>query len=129
MIIRKLRDNKKQKDVTVGDVPKSKFSSIEKVVYQDESYRRHRYKLYSYPVGTKLVDGDYVKDVNKFKGSFSDAPIQVYSREGSEIVVDRSYLVHQLAGLYGEGRLNVYKFGGQPPYESIFERKFIEVIR
>lgn len=43
-------------------------------------------------------------------------------------MVDKERLVHQLLQEYGEGRINVYRFGGTPPYESVFERRFIEVV-
>lgn len=128
LLIKKLRDNKKQKDITVEDAPKSRFSGVEEVSYRDDSYRCHSYRLYSYPKNTELVSGQYKRYVTKYKGSREDAPIDLFAREGDEVVVERDRLVHQLVQLYGEGAFYVYKFGGTPHYNTFLKRTFIEVV-
>jgi len=128
LIIKKLRDNKKQKAVTVDDVPKGRFDSVTEVSFIDEKYRKHRYRLYEYLPSTTLVESDYVKDVTKFNGPIEDSPVDIYSQEDGETVVDLDRLVHQVVQEFGEGRINVYKIGGTPSYESVFQRRFIEEI-
>ena len=128
LIIRKLRNGKKQKDVTVDDVPRGRFDSIREIEYNDDKHRKHRYRLYEYLPGTTLVDSKYVKDATKFKGRVEESPVEIYSKEGDQTVVDLDRLVHQLVQEFGEGRINVFSIGGTPPYESIFQRRFVEVI-
>jgi len=125
--IRKFRDNKKGEDVTVEDVSKSSFNSIEEIAYTDGSYRRHRYKVYGYPRGSKPVQGRYKGFSTKYTGSFEEAPVDAFGREDGEIVVNKDELVHQLVQEYGEGQFYVYKFGGNPEQETLF-KGFVEVI-
>jgi hypothetical protein len=125
--IRKFRDNKKDEAVTVDDVPKSRFNGIEEVEYTDERYRRHRYRVYRYPQGSKPVKGQYKGFVTKYTGSFEEAPVNAFAREDGEIVVDEGQLVHQLVEEYGEGQFYVYRFGGNPNQETLF-KAFVEVI-
>lgn len=125
--IRKFRDNKKNEDVTVDDVQKSSFNSIEEVSYTDEKYRRHRYRIYRYPQGSKPVKGRYKGFVTKYTGAFEEAPVNAFGSEDGEIVVDKGQLVHQLVEEYGEGQFYVYRFGGNPNQETLF-KAFVEVI-
>jgi len=91
-------------------------------------YSQHRYRLYRYPGGSLPIEDDYVKDVTKFKGDLSECPVDIYESTGEGLEVNRERLVHQLVEKWGEGRFNVYKFGGKPAYESIFENHFIKTI-
>jgi len=125
--IRKFRDNKKGEDVTVEDVSKSSFNSIETVEYTDERYRRHRYKVYGYSQGSKPVEGRYKGFSTKYTGSFEEAPVNAFGREDGEIVVNKEELVHQLVQEYGEGQFYVYKFGGNPEQETLF-KGFVEAV-
>jgi hypothetical protein len=127
IIIRKLRNNRKQEDVTASDVPNSYFTTIDDISYS-ENYREYRYRLYRYVGGSLLIRDDYVKDVTKFKGDLSECPVDIYESVETGIEVNRDRLVHQLVENWGEGRFNVFKIGGNPPRESIFENQFIKKI-
>ena len=127
-MIRKLRNNRKQKDLQVSDIPRSAFTGIETMSYRDPNHRNHRYRLFRYPSGATPVDDDYVKDVTKFKGDISDCPVDIYESTKNGVQINTERLVHQLVDLYGEGRINVFKLGGNPPRESIFENQFIKII-
>jgi hypothetical protein len=129
LIIRKLRDNRAQEDVRYDDLPEKLVKRTTTVDYTDDSsFQNHRYKVAEYEAGTEPVQGKYIKDVTKYKGSVDEAPIQIYSVENGEPVIDEERLIHEIYQEYGEGRVNVYKFGGNPPIESIFENKFIKKV-
>jgi len=84
--------------------------------------------LYRYTGGSLPISDSYVKDVTKFKGSLSDCPVDIYEAVEEGVEVNKERLVHQLVERWGEGRFNVFKLGGNPPRESIFENHFIKTV-
>lgn len=120
LIIKKLHDAKKQRPVTIDDVDKDGFESVE-----DLQYRGNNYRVYRYKPNKKLVEGDYIKSKILYKGSINDAPITIFTNDVGQLTVKQDSLVDELYKVWGQGQYRVYKFGGTPRVENFFKNRFI----
>lgn len=121
--IQQLYDYEKDRPVRFNDVKESKFDNSYVVEYESRKYR-----VYEYTPPKELVPGMYIKDKNHFNDDFEDAPITVLVNKGEGTEVDEGFLADQLYRLYGEGRFQVWKQGGNPPQERYFKNKFIKKV-
>lgn len=116
LIISKLYDKKRERDVTMGDVDMSKV---------DFNFETADAKVYSYvPHSNPAGDHNYFSSQVVFNGDVEEVP--VFKKENGVIKTDNKELADYLVENFGSGQYNVFKRGGTPCWDPYFENRFVE---
>ncbi|QIB75377.1 hypothetical protein G3I44_14400 [Halogeometricum borinquense] len=127
VFIKQLYDAKRGDFVTVDDVPKGRLEYDQTVTHVDEFGRRHKYRLYQHNPNQPPYDpydGEYVHHRNRYKDD--EPPFRIFERVNGFKRPDLSFLAHKFHTLWGPGCFRGYFFGGNPPYEAFWERRWIK---
>lgn len=129
LIISQLEDYKRKEPIRFDDI------SLQDLEYQDrvavtDTGRRHQYRIYTHP-GTVIPydrNPDYVHYAFRYRNQDEQPPFRLFKDQDGGRIPDDANIAHQLHRRWGNGCYRIYLFGGQPPYEGIWERKWVKKV-
>lgn len=116
LIIRQLRRKSDYRPVSFNDFPSDSLEwvdSTDKVV------------IYTVEPGSKPIPENKVYSEDVYNDDVDSAPIDVFVNDDGDVDKDRREVAEQIFDTYGEGKYNVFIFGGAPCYESVFDKPVV----
>lgn len=116
LIVRQLKKKSDYSPVSYNDFPRESLEL-------EDSFEN--LELYTYTPGSNPIPKNQVYSEDVYNDSINDAPIDVFFNKDGDLNKDSREIARQIFDTYGEGRYNVFIFGGNPPREPVFDKPIV----